>query len=110
MRMGAKYSALGHSPPSASKKPRFDSAASQRTALEVRKRLGAAYRFADITCEYDSGAVVLHGHVSGFYRKQMAQEAARRVEGVVTIINEIEVVTRNELAQTEGRRRGPIDQ
>jgi hypothetical protein len=38
------------------------------------------------------GHVVLHGAVSTFYQKQMAQEVIRRVDGVQRIANEIVVV------------------
>jgi osmotically-inducible protein OsmY len=41
--------------------------------------------------EADSGHVVLKGHVSSFFQKQMAQEAIRRVDGVTMIDNLLEV-------------------
>jgi osmotically-inducible protein OsmY len=37
------------------------------------------------------GRVTLHGTVHSYYQKQMAQEALRRLEGVQTIDNKIEV-------------------
>jgi osmotically-inducible protein OsmY len=41
--------------------------------------------------ESSEGRVTLHGTVASYYQKQMAQEALRRLEGVHTIDNRIEV-------------------
>ncbi|MEX2142702.1 MAG: BON domain-containing protein [Pirellulales bacterium] len=41
--------------------------------------------------EASDGRVTLHGTVHSYYQKQMAQEALRRLEGVQTIDNQIEV-------------------
>jgi osmotically-inducible protein OsmY len=41
--------------------------------------------------EASEGRVTLHGTVHSYYQKQMAQEALRRLEGVQTIDNKIEV-------------------
>lgn len=39
----------------------------------------------------ESGVVVLHGKVSSFFQKQMAQETIKRLDGVERIINQLEV-------------------
>ncbi|MEX2114824.1 MAG: BON domain-containing protein [Pirellulales bacterium] len=41
--------------------------------------------------ETKQGHVVLRGVVNSYYQKQMAQEAVRRVEGVQSIENHLEV-------------------
>ena len=41
--------------------------------------------------EDSDGRVTMHGTVHSYYQKQMAQEALRRLEGVQTIDNRIEV-------------------
>jgi osmotically-inducible protein OsmY len=41
--------------------------------------------------EAESGRVVLQGTVSTYFQKQMAQEALRRIDGVVEIENQLEV-------------------
>lgn len=41
--------------------------------------------------EASEGRVTLHGTVHSYYQKQMAQEALRRLEGVQSIDNKIEV-------------------
>lgn len=44
-----------------------------------------------VFCQEESGVVVLHGRVSTFFQKQMAQESLKRLEGVERIINELVV-------------------
>lgn len=41
----------------------------------------------------DSGRVILEGVVNSYYHKQMAQEALRRIDGVRSIDNRLQVVT-----------------
>jgi osmotically-inducible protein OsmY len=45
-----------------------------------------------VSCEYENGVLVLHGRVSSFYYKQLAQEAVAGLPSVVEVINQIEVV------------------
>jgi osmotically-inducible protein OsmY len=45
-----------------------------------------------IWCEFDQGNLVLRGQVPSFYHKQLAQTAVANLDGVLQIINEIEVV------------------
>ncbi|MCA9130304.1 MAG: BON domain-containing protein [Planctomycetales bacterium] len=45
----------------------------------------------NVFCQEESGVVVLHGRVSSFFQKQMAQEALRKLSGVEKVINELEV-------------------
>lgn len=42
----------------------------------------------------DDQSIVLHGPVRSYYLKQVAQETALAVEGVVAVRNEVEVVRR----------------
>jgi osmotically-inducible protein OsmY len=44
-----------------------------------------------VRIEAEEGRVVLKGHVSSFFQKQMAQEAVRRVDGVQRIDNLLQV-------------------
>ena len=41
--------------------------------------------------ETHEGRVSLHGVVNSYYQKQMAQEALRRLDGIETIENQLEV-------------------
>lgn len=44
-----------------------------------------------VFCKEDSGIVVLHGRVSSFFQKQIAQETLKRLDGVERIVNQLEV-------------------
>lgn len=89
----AGYSAiLDHCPLCPGRQPHAVDAVSQRVARELHRRLRTANHFAGVICDCDGGTVVLRGQVASYYQKQMAQEIARRVEGVTWIINDIEVV------------------
>ncbi|MEZ6136135.1 MAG: BON domain-containing protein [Pirellulaceae bacterium] len=65
------------------------------TAINTNPHLSGHHVF----CQTESGIVVLHGRVSSFFQKQMAQEALKRLEGVEKIINELEVDWRRDASQ-----------
>lgn len=44
-----------------------------------------------VSCECDGESLVLKGKLPNYYYKQLAQEAVRRIEGIVRVINKIEV-------------------
>lgn len=44
-----------------------------------------------VLVEFERGVLVLRGTLPTFYHKQLAQEAVRRVDGVTSVINRIEV-------------------
>lgn len=46
-----------------------------------------------VSCEYRHGVLYLRGRLSRYYHKQLAQEAVARLEGVMQVVNEIEVLT-----------------
>ena len=47
--------------------------------------------FCSVVVAVANGAVILTGTVTTYYAKQLAQEFTRRVPGVVSVINQIEV-------------------
>ena len=53
-----------------------------------------------VFCQEEAGIVVLHGRVSSFFQKQMAQESLKKLDGVEKIINELEVDWRASVSQT----------
>jgi osmotically-inducible protein OsmY len=61
--------------------------AQARDVLQIR--LDAASR--QVACKYQDGVLLLQGHLSSFYEKQLAQESLRDLEGVERIVNKIEV-------------------
>ena len=48
-----------------------------------------------LECEYHKGVLVLRGHVSTYYHKQLAQEAVRDIQGIESVVNVVEVVGTN---------------
>jgi osmotically-inducible protein OsmY len=59
---------------------------------EARFRAHSYTALRSISCKADQGVLVLEGRLSSFFQKQLAQEIAANVEGVVQVINQIEVV------------------
>ena len=46
----------------------------------------------DVQCEINDQDVVLKGSVRTYYQKQMAQESLRKVGGIRSIVNELNVI------------------
>ena len=68
-------------------------AAAERAIVEIRRRLRSTGYCAlrEIDCEYRDGVVVLHGRVSKYYYKQLAQSALLTEPAFKTVVNLIEV-------------------
>ncbi len=66
------------------------SAVKQIAQDRLRQSPHAALR--EVSCECEQGVLVLRGRVPTFYCKQLAQETIGQLEGVVQIVNEIQVV------------------
>jgi hypothetical protein len=49
-----------------------------------------------LAVKQDEFSVVLHGHVSSFYHKQLAQELVRNKINGVEVINKAQVISRHE--------------
>ena len=45
----------------------------------------------NLRCETNGGRVILRGRVHSYFQKQMAQETVRRIDGIVSIENCLEV-------------------
>jgi osmotically-inducible protein OsmY len=60
--------------------------------IDVVQRMLFERQLRGISCECRSGVLRMNGFARSFYQKQLAQEIARRVEGVVQVVNEIEVL------------------
>lgn len=65
----------------------------QTLALAVCRLLRSSqnYELQQLKYEFRRGTLTIHGKVSSFYLKQMAQEAVRDLVGVERIHNELEV-------------------
>jgi osmotically-inducible protein OsmY len=44
-----------------------------------------------VSCDCREGILYLRGHTRSYYQKQLAQETVRRLDGIETVVNEIEV-------------------
>ena len=66
-----------------------------RTELEKLLRTGAPVQ--DIDCDIHKGVLILRGTVPSFHSKQMAQETARKMEGIRLIVNRL-LVDRSHLS------------
>ena len=54
-------------------------------------RSNALRGLAQVTCEMQQGMAILHGKVSSYYLKQLAQEVVKNVDGVAVVINRVHV-------------------
>ena len=45
----------------------------------------------EVSCDCRGDILYLRGHTHSFYQKQLAQEAVRGLDGVKTVVNEIDV-------------------
>jgi hypothetical protein len=61
--------------------------------MEVERRLRTSFHaeFHGANCDIHEGTLVLSGNVSNFHAKQLAQEIARKVDGVKFIVNRLHV-------------------
>jgi osmotically-inducible protein OsmY len=68
-----------------------DEQLSQAVSKAVRARCGFGIR--GLTVEVQEGTAVLGGTISSFYGKQLMLHAARQVDGVRQIVDEVGVVS-----------------
>jgi osmotically-inducible protein OsmY len=81
-------------------------ATSRQIATIAEARLGASSHLAlrKVLCKFDQGILVLEGHLSTFFQKQLAQEIVAHIEGVERVVNQIEVAGRATKAGLSFRR------
>jgi len=63
---------------------------------EARFRSSSYRALRGIACKAERGVLVLEGRLSSFFQKQMAQELVAKIEGVIQVVNHIEVVSSNQ--------------
>ncbi len=68
--------------------------AAERIAKLAERRLQESGYFClrRVSCHYHEGVLALRGRVPSFYLKQVAQTVVRQIEGVIEILNQVEVV------------------
>jgi len=59
--------------------------------LQIRLRCQFGYSAPAISARCSAGILVLEGHVDSFHQKQTAQEFARRIPGVKSVVNRLVV-------------------
>lgn len=59
--------------------------------LDAHLRAYFLFAAQRVSWQFHEGVVVLRGNVNSFHEKQMAQELARRVEGVRVVVNRLMV-------------------
>ncbi len=68
------------------------------TFAEIARTCLQTIPYSDVKglqCEYHEGVLVLRGHVSTYYHKQLAQEAVRDIDGFDSVVNVVKVVGAN---------------
>jgi osmotically-inducible protein OsmY len=68
------------------------------SALDIAERAKNCLRASvvnGVSCEFESGVLVLRGLSESFYKKQVAQEAVKRIDGVTRVVNQIQVVSKS---------------
>ena len=63
-------------------------------ATEIMRKFRSSRNFEirRVNCEIRQGVLVIHGQVSSYYLKQLAQESIRSLAGVIRIVNRLEVI------------------
>jgi osmotically-inducible protein OsmY len=60
-------------------------------AYEIRECRWQRQFLTEVSCDCRDGILYLRGHTHSSYQKQLAQEVVRRLDGIETVVNEIEV-------------------
>ena len=69
----------------------------------IEEIVGARFRanshtaLRGISCKSERGVLVLEGRLASFYHTQLAQEIAANIDGVVQVVNHIEVVSSDQI-------------
>ena len=63
-----------------------------RTTAEMCLLESPYFAVRGISVECKLGILILQGQVPSYHQKQLAQEAVARIDGVVQVVNEVEVV------------------
>ena len=81
---------------------RGPSAAATVAVAQQRLHASPYHVLRDVQCELRDDSLVLRGHVSSFYLKQLAQEMVRKVDGVRGVVNTLEVGDRPQMPLANG--------
>lgn len=73
------------------------------SVAEARLRASSHTALRDVYCTCDEGRLVLEGRLTTFFHKQLAQELVADIDGVVQVVNHIEVVGSRQPPPSVGR-------
>ncbi len=59
---------------------------------EASLRSNSYLALKNVSCEYDHGVLTLRGCVSSYYLREMATSTVCRLDGVDTVVNELQVI------------------
>ncbi len=72
--------------------PRFSSTTQVVLADAMRQlRKSNYHQLTRVDCDFHAGVLTLRGTVSSYYLKQIAQSRVRRIPGVESIVNRLQV-------------------
>jgi hypothetical protein len=74
--------------------PRTDTDRCPATLAQGCLRRSSYPGLRHVSCEHEGNVLVLRGHVSSYYLKQLAQELVRALAGGGRVVNMVEVATR----------------
>jgi osmotically-inducible protein OsmY len=60
---------------------------------EASLRSNSYLALKNVSCELDQGVLTLRGCVPSYYLREMAHETVERLDGVRSVVNEIEVIS-----------------
>lgn len=63
-----------------------------REAAQELLRSSPYYAVRTVCCEFQDGVLVLRGRLKTYFHKQIAQESVSRLDGVLEVVNFIDVV------------------
>jgi hypothetical protein len=72
---------------------------------EARLRASSHTALRDVCCNSEHGILVLEGRLTTFFHKQLAQELVANIDGVVQVVNHIEVIGSRRQSLGEGGAR-----
>ena len=63
-----------------------------RRTAEMCLQNSPYFAIQKISVRCELGVLILRGQVTSYHQKQLAQEAVAKIDGVVQVVNEVEVV------------------
>jgi osmotically-inducible protein OsmY len=72
--------------------PRLPSRLGALEKAEARLRSNSYLALKNVSCELEHGVLTLRGCVPSYYLREMATSAVSRLDGIDTVVNELQVI------------------